>query len=47
MYQEYESININNAPTEECTYTLGIQTKWQLKMMIKHGHRKLVSFYVT
>jgi hypothetical protein len=47
IYQEYELIDINAEPEEECTYTLGIQTEWQLQMMAYHGHKSAVSFDAT
>jgi hypothetical protein len=46
-YQEHELIDINAEPKEECTYTLGIQTEWQLQMMAYHGHKSAVSFDAT
>ena len=47
IYQEHELININLDPKEECTYTLGIQTDWQLQMMATHGHNSTMSFDAT
>jgi hypothetical protein len=38
---------MNEPPKEECTYTLGIQTEWQLSMMVLHGHNSAVSFDAT
>ncbi len=32
----------------DMSFTIGIQIEWQMqKMMIIHGNKKLVSFYVT
>jgi hypothetical protein len=47
IYQEHELIDINSDPKEEYTYTLGIQTEWQLQMMAYHGHKSAVSFDAT
>jgi hypothetical protein len=47
IYQEYETLDLNEAPKEECTYTLGIQTEWQLLMMALNGHNNTVSFDTT
>jgi hypothetical protein len=47
IYHEHELKDINMDPKEECTYTLGIQTEWQLQMMATHGHNSAVSFDAT
>jgi hypothetical protein len=46
-YQEHELVDVNLPPKEDCTYTLGIQTEWQLRMMATHGHQSAVSFDAT
>jgi hypothetical protein len=44
IYQEHETLDMNEPPKEECTYILGIQTEWQLLMMALHRHDSAVSF---
>jgi hypothetical protein len=31
-------VDVNLPPKEDCTYILGIQMEWQLRMMATHGH---------
>jgi len=31
----------------DMSFTIGIQIEWQMQMMIIHGNKKMVSFYVT
>jgi hypothetical protein len=38
---------VNLPPKEVCTYTLGIQTEWQLRMMVAHGHQSTILFDAT
>jgi hypothetical protein len=47
FFQEHGSIDLNEAPRPECTYTLGIKTDWQLQVMAKFGDRSAVSFGAT
>jgi hypothetical protein len=47
FFQEHESIDLNEAPREECTYILGIQCKRQLQVMAKYGDRSGLSFDAT
>jgi hypothetical protein len=47
FFQEHDSIDLNEEPRPECTYTLGIQTSWQLKVMAKFGDRSGLSFDAT
>jgi hypothetical protein len=28
-------------------FTIGIQIKWQMEMMLRHGHQSGVSIYIT
>jgi hypothetical protein len=46
-YTEHESIDLNAAPKDEFTYTLGIQTQWQREVMALHGHRRALSIDAT
>jgi hypothetical protein len=43
IYQEHETLDMNEPPKEECTYILGIQTERQFSMMMLHGHNSAVS----
>jgi hypothetical protein len=47
FFQQHESIDLTEAPWPVCTYTLGIQTDWQLQVMAKYGDRSAVLFDAT
>lgn len=50
-YHEFGNINLNeDAPSaieEEAPFCLGIQTPWQLDMMLRYGHKRQISMDAT
>ena len=50
-YHEFGNFNLNDpAPTaeqEEAPFCLGIQTPWQLEMMLKYGHKRQIAMDAT
>jgi hypothetical protein len=40
-------MDLNAAPRPKCTYTLGMQTEWQLQVMAKYGNGSGLSFDAT
>ena len=47
FYQEYHSPSQNLDSQTELPFTIGIQTEWQLEMMLKFGHHRAVSCDAT
>ncbi len=46
-YIEYGILDLNSIPNGDMPFIIGIQTKWQMQMMILHGNKKVVSFDAT
>jgi len=47
-YRECGNLDLNDPPTaEEDPFCLAIQTEWQLKMMVRHGHKKALFMDAT
>jgi hypothetical protein len=47
FYLEHALLDLNLLKQDETSFTLGIQTIWQLEMMAKFGHMNCLSFDVT
>jgi len=47
FYQEYNVQVEGNLHEGNMPFTIGIQTKWQKEMMLRHGHESGVSINVT
>ena len=46
-YQEHSLLDINSQVQDESPFTLGLQSEWQLQMMIKFGHNSALSIDAT
>ena len=46
-YQEHSLLDINSQVQNDSPFTLGIQSEWQLQMMIKFGHKSALSIDAT
>ena len=46
-YQEHSLLDINSQVQNDSPFTLGVQTEWQLQMMIKFGHKSALSIDAT
>jgi hypothetical protein len=46
-YIQYGMLDLNSTPNGDMPFIIGIQTKWQMQMMIIHGNKRVVSFYAT
>ncbi len=44
---EYGTWDLISMLDGDMSFTIGIQIEWQMQMMIIHGNKKVVSFYVT
>ena len=42
-YQEHSLLDINSQVQNDSSFTLGIQSEWQLQMMVKFGHISVLS----
>ena len=47
FYQEHSLMDLNYSTQNDVPFTLGIQTKWQLEMMAKFGHKNALSIDAT
>lgn len=46
-YIEYGILDLNSIPNGDMPFIIGIQIKWQMRMMIIHGNKRAISFYAT
>lgn len=46
-YQEHGLLDLNRKKQDDTPFTLGIQTPWQLDMLLKFGHNSALSFDAT
>ena len=46
-YQMHSLHDINSQVQNDSLFTLGIQSEWQLQMMIKFGHKSVLSIDAT
>ena len=46
-YQEHSLLDINSQVQNDSPFTLGIQSEWQLEMMVKFGHNSALSIDYT
>jgi hypothetical protein len=42
-YIEYGISDLNSIPNGDMPFIIGIQTKWQMQMMILHGNKRAIS----
>ena len=46
-YQEHDLMDLNSSTQSDAPFTLGIQTEWQLEMMVKFGHNSALAIDTT
>ena len=46
-YREHGLLDLNHIKQDDTPFTLGIQTPWQLQMLVKFGHNNALSFDAT
>ena len=46
-YQEHGQLNINATEQDRTPFTIGIQTDWQFKQMMKYGHGDALAMDAT
>jgi hypothetical protein len=46
-YQEHDLLDINSQVQDDSPFTLGVQSEWQLEMMVKFGHNSVFAIDST